>query len=64
MRYLFVILCPRCGKESFYMRYLFCGIRKSEALKAASKVLLRYIGNADVNLGDVMRKGKQFLARY
>ena len=39
------------------------GIGKSKALKAVSKVPLRYIGNVDAKLEDVMREGKQFVAR-
>ena len=48
------------GYDSVPMTF---GIGKSKALKAVSKVSLSYTGNADANLEDVMREGKQFVAK-
>ena len=39
------------------------GIDKTKSLKAISKVPLRYFGNVDANLEDVMQKGKQLVAK-
>ena len=39
-------------------------IGKSKALKAVSKIPLRYIGDVDANLEDVMQEGKQFIAIF
>ena len=39
-------------------------IGKSKTLKAVSKITLRYVGDVDANLVDVMREEKQFVAKY
>ena len=39
-------------------------IGKSKILKAVSKRPLRYVGDVDDNLEDLMWEGKQFLAKY
>ena len=39
------------------------GIGKSKTLKAVSKIFLRYVEDADVNLEDVIRKRKQFVTK-
>ena len=38
-------------------------IDKSKTLKAASKIPLRYVGDVDANLEDVMREEKQFVTK-
>ena len=38
-------------------------IGKSETLKPVSRILLWYAGDVDANLEDVMREGKQFVAK-
>ena len=48
------------GGNSEPMMY---GTDISKVLKAASKVSLRYIGDMDANLEDVMREGKQFCSQ-
>ena len=42
---------------------MMSGIGKSRALKTVNKIPLWYIGSVDTNLEDVMREGKQFVAR-
>ena len=39
------------------------GIGKSKTLKAVGKISLRYVGDADANLEDVIQKGKQFVTK-
>ena len=55
-----IVLHALSGCNSVLMMF---GIDKTKALKAVSKVPLRYFGNVDANLEDVMQKGKQLVAK-
>ena len=39
------------------------GVGKSKTLKAVSKIPLRYVGDPDANLEDVMWEEKQFVTK-
>ena len=40
------------------------GIGKSKTLKAGSKIPLRYVGDVDANLEELMQEKKQFVAKF
>ena len=49
-----------CGCNSVTMMF---GTGKSKTLKAFSKISLKYARDVDANFEDVMREGKQFVAK-
>ena len=51
------------ASSSYNSAAMMFGIGKSKILKGVSKIPLRYVGNVDDNLLDVMWEGKQFVAK-